>query len=169
MRQAIMNRLFLSILLLAFSGAVNAQADAKYLVNLKGIGLGSDYSDVIKAFGKPKTETTAEGDECRGGKIRTLVYDGMELELNEPSEPETEFYVHAMEITNAKRLPFGLKIGATQAAVKRKLGSPTAQETDDETGERVWYYSFDESDGPGTTNFYFKKGKLIRIFTMYMC
>src|SRR5687768_8204414 len=106
-----MKTLLLAIFLCAFAVVVNAQADAKYLVKLKGIGLGSDYSNVIKAFGKPKTEKTAEGDECRGGKIRTLVYDGLELELSEPSEPEAEYYVYSIEITNAKWLPFGIKIG----------------------------------------------------------
>jgi hypothetical protein len=152
-----------------FAAAVNAQADAKYLVKLKGIGLGSAYSDVIKAFGKPKTDTAAEGDECRGARIRTMVYDGLELELSESLEPEKEYYVYSIEITNAKWLPFGIKTGTTQAAVKRKLGNPTSQETDSETGERIWYYSFDESDGPGNTNFYFKNGKLVKVFSMYMC
>lgn len=74
-----------------------------------------------------------------------------------------------MEITSTKWLPFGIKVGATQAAVKRKLGRTKSQETDAETGQRVWYYSFDESDGPGNTNFYFKKGKRVKIFSMYMC
>jgi hypothetical protein len=153
-----------------FAVAGNAQADAKYLVKVKGIGLGSDYSEVIKSLGKPKTDTTAEGDECRGSRIRTLVYDGLKLELSESLEPDAQFYVHSIEITNAKWQPFGLKTGATQAAVKRKIGSTKSQETDSETGELVWYYSFDnESDGPGTTNFHFKGGKLVRIFSMYIC
>ncbi len=164
-----MKGLIFAIFLLSFAVAASGQEDAKYLVKVKGIGLGSEYSAVIKAFGKPKTETTAEGDECRGDKIRTLVFDGMQIELYEPSEPETKSSVFSMEITNAKWLPFGIKIGSTTAAVKRKLGNPTSQETDGDTGERVWYYSFDESDGPGNTNFHFKKGKLIRIFTMYIC
>jgi hypothetical protein len=165
-----MKSLILAIFLAALAGAVSAQADAKYLVKLKGIGLGSDQSDVTRAFGKPKTETTAEGDECRGSKIRTLVYDGMQIELWGSLEPETEYSIYSMEITNAKWLPLGIKVGATQVAVKRKLGNPASQETESETGERVWYYSFDnESDGPGNTNFYFKKGKLVRIFTQYLC
>jgi hypothetical protein len=164
-----MKSLFVGIFLITFALAASGQADAKYLVKLKGVGLGSGYSEVVKTLGKPKTETTADGDECRGGKIRTLVYDGMTLELSEPSEPETEYYVYSMEITTSKWPPFGIKIGATRAVVKRKLGNPTSQETDAETGELIWYYSFDQSDGPGNTNFYFKKGKLVRIFTMYMC
>ena len=84
-------------------------------------------------------------------------------------EPNAEFYVYSIEITNDKWKPFGIKTGATQAAVRRKMGSTKSQETDIETGELIWYYSFDESDGPGTTNFYIKGGKLVRIFSMYMC
>lgn len=162
-----MKSLILAIFLLSFAVAASGQADAKYLIKLKGIGLGSDYSEVIKALGKPKIETTAEGDECHGGKLRTLVYDGMTLELSEPSEPETEYYVVSMGISTAKWQPFGIKIGATQTAVKRKLGNPTSQETDADTGERIWY--FEESGGPSYTNFYFKNGKLIRIYTFYIC
>src|SRR5688500_12991121 len=129
-----MKTLLLAIFLFIFAAAAGAQVpkDAKYLVKLKGIGLGSDYSNVIKAFGKPKTETTAEGDECRGGKLRKLVYDGLELELSESSEPAAEYYVLSMDITNAKWLPFGLKIGATETAVKNKLGNPTSQESNSE-------------------------------------
>lgn len=82
-----MKSLILATFLLSFAVAASGQADAKYLVNLNGIGLGSDYSDVIKEFGKPKTETTLDGDECRGSKIRTMVYDGLKLELSEPSQP----------------------------------------------------------------------------------
>ncbi len=164
-----MKILIIAVFVFSFALAASGQSDARYLIKLKGIGLGSEYSAVNKAFGKAKTDTTAEGDECRGSRIRTLVYDGMELELSESLEPNTEYYVYSMEITDAKWLPFGIKIGATQAAVTRKLGNPTSQETDDETGELVWYYSFDDSDGPGNTNFYFKKGKLVKVFTMYMC
>lgn len=165
-----MKTLLLAIFLCAFAVTGNAQSDAKYLVKVKGIGLGTDHSDVIKSLGNPKTDTTAEGDECRGSRIRTLVYDGLELELSESLEPAAKFYVYSIEITNDKWQPFGIKTGATQAAVKRKMGSATSEETDSETGELIWYYSFDnELDGPGNTNFYFKGGKLVRIFSMYMC
>lgn len=165
-----MKTLLLAIFMFAFAAAGNAQADDKYLIKVKGVGLGTDHSDVITRLGKPKTDTNDEGDECRGSRIRTLVYDGLELELSESLEPAAKFYVYSIEITNDKWKPFGLKTGAAQAAVKLKMGRATSEETDSETGEAIWYYSFDnESDGPGTTNFYFKAGKLVRIFSMYMC
>jgi len=167
-----MKSLILTIFLCAFAGVAGAQTpkDAKYLITVKGVGLGASYAQVIKAFGKPKKDTTTNGDECRGGKQRLLEYDGISFDLYlYDDDANAQFNVGMIEITSAKWLASGLKVGAPLSAVTRKLGEPTSKEPGRLKREILRHYNFGESDGPGNTMLTFRNGKLFKITSFYIC
>lgn len=143
--------------------------DAKYLLNVKGVGLGASYVQVIKAFGKPKKEETTDGDECRGGKQRMMEYDGLSFTLYlYDDDANAQYNVGWIEITSAKWLASGLKVGSTLSAVTNKLGQPTSKEPG-RRREIHRNYNFAESDGPGNTMLTFRNGKLFKIQSFYIC
>jgi hypothetical protein len=75
--------------------------------------------------------------------------------------------VSSFEVTSAKYDVSGVKIGDTQVAVKRRFGTRSSEET--LSGQKAWYYEMAENN-PGSSNFYFRGGKVSKIQAGYeMC
>lgn len=157
-------RIFLiAVLVSLFTVAAHGQGSGeKYLLKVNGIGLGSYYAQVIRTFGKPLKETTGDGNECIGGKMRKLEYPGMTFELHQEFGKTKRFYVGSFEVTSARWNVSGLKAGSTAAAVKRKFGKAAEE-------GRSWLYEIAETEGPGSVNIYFRNGKVVRFETSYIC
>jgi hypothetical protein len=100
-------------------------------------------------------------DECIGDRTRMLTYPGMTVELDEQNG---SFHVYAFEITSPKYDVSGVKIGDAPATVQRRFG--TTKRTVENPGPR-WFYDMTD-EAPGGTNFYFRRGKLVRIQATYM-
>lgn len=147
--------------------SVTAFSQAKITGGLRvsGVGLSAPYKAVIAKFGKPVRETTRKGDECVGGRLRTVRYAGLSFDLTDSDGKN--FTVFSIEVTSARWNVSGAKIGDTQAAVKKRFGTRSSEETI--AGNRVWFYEMAE-ENPGSSNFYFRGGKVVKILTGYeMC
>lgn len=167
-----MRVLLVTILLSVFAVAAAGQGanEVKYRISVNGVGLGANYDQVTKVFGKPKKEETSAGDECRGGTQRLMEYDGVSFVLYRYDDgPKGQFNVDSIEIDSAKWPASGLKIGMSLSAVTRKLGEPTRKEPGRRYREILRHYSFEDSDSPGSTMLTFYKGKLAKISTHYIC
>ena len=130
---------------------------------VNGLGLGTPYKQIIAKFGKPTSDRINKVDECIGDRTRTLRYPGMMIELDEQNGA---FSAYSFEITSPKYDISGVKIGDTPATVQRRFG--TKKRTVENPGPR-WFYDMTD-EAPGGTNFYFRKGRLVKIsFTWLMC
>jgi hypothetical protein len=147
--------------ILLLSASAYAQVSLLDGPKVNGLGLGASYKQVIAKFGKPTADKINKVDECIGDRTRTLKYPGMLIELDEHSRT---FHVYSFEITSPKYDVWGVKIGDAQATVQNRFG--TRKRTVENPGPRWFYDMTDES--PGSTNFYFRSGKLVKIQATYM-
>jgi hypothetical protein len=147
--------------ILLFTASSFAQVSLLEGPKVNGIGLSSTYKQVIAKFGKPTSDRVDKVNECIGDRTRTLKYPGMTIELDEQSRV---FHVFSFEITSAKYDVSGVKIGDDVGVVQTRFG--TKKRTVENPGPRWFYDMTDES--PGSTNFYFRSGKLVKIQTTYM-
>lgn len=157
-------KIALSILLLAF--AASAQTSLRSGPTVNGLPLGATREQVIRKLGKPTSEKKGKADECVGGTEMTLQYPGLKFWLWDDAEKPGKFTVGQFEVTSAAWDVSGSRVGQTSAAVKKMFGSKFTSET--KSGRTIWYYEMDEDKGPGNTNFTFRNGKLVNIFTMYL-
>lgn len=156
----------LLLVLVIFLFAMPAHSQVSYVVKVNGVGLGTSYTEAIRNLGKPSKNVISDGDECIGGKLRTLTYPGLKLEFHQ--DGKGTFYVGSFEVTSARWEVSGVKIGLAGPAIKRKFGKAEPGDSDVK-GETVWMYGLTDEDGPGNLNFYFRNGKLVRISTFYIC
>ena len=162
-------KILLPLVVLLFALTAHAQQrPASTLVKINGVGLGASYAEVIKKIGKPSKDVTGEGDECVGGKLRTLTYPGLVFEFHQENDNPKKFYVGNFEVTSARWDVSGVKVGTASSVIKRKFGSPAINDGD-RPGEKTWIYSLTEEDGPGHLNFDVRKGLVVRISTFYIC
>ena len=144
---------------------VFAQTSLSGGLKVNGLGLGATYKSVVAKFGKPTTEKIQKGDECVPDRRKILTYPGLSFELIEGQK--NNFSVITFEVTSAKYDVSGVKVGDTQVAVNRRFGKRTMEDT--VSGQKVWYYEM-SSDNPGSSNFYFRGGKITKIQAGYeMC
>jgi hypothetical protein len=130
---------------------------------VNGLGLGTPYKQVIAKFGKPTADKINKMDECIGDRTRKLTYPGMTVELDEQSGT---FHVYAFEITSPVYDVSGVKIGDTTASIQKRFGVRGRTIENPKSGPQWFYEMTDES--PGSTNFYFRNGKLVKIQSTYM-
>jgi len=130
---------------------------------VNGLGLGTTYKQVIAKFGKPTADKINKMNECIGDRTRKLTYPGMTVELDEQSGT---FHVYAFEITSPIYDVSGAKIGDTTASVQKRFGVRGRTIENPKSGP-LWFYEMSE-EAPGSTNFYFRNGKLVRIQSTYM-
>lgn len=158
-------RIFLAIALTLLNATAFAQVSLKSGPKVNGIGLGATREQVIKKFGKP-VESKKQADECVGGTEMTLRYQGLVFSLwDDPDNPK-KFRVGAFEVTSGNWNVSGARIGQTRATIKKLFGRSSSQ--GDENGLPTWYYSMDEDEGPGNSNFSFRKGKLANITVIWL-
>ncbi len=156
------------ILILFFAVAAFSQVSSKSGATVNGIGLGSTREQVIGKLGKPLSEAKQDAGECVGGTEMTLKYPGLEVKLWEDVNDPKKFTVGFLEVTSGPWTVAGVKLGQTDNQIRRRFGRPNSQATDDETKLPVWYYEMDLEKGPGTTNFEFRNGKVVRIISLWM-
>lgn len=134
---------------------------AKLKVN--GVGLDSTYAQVVKALGKPVKNGAAKDEGCIGGLEKEVEFAGASFYfMDGDSKGGKTFEVKAFDVTSPKFVVSGLKVGDTELAVRRRLGSKFVKQ-DDESGAVVWSYEFPESGDPGSTSIYIKRGKIVKI------
>jgi hypothetical protein len=159
--------LLLAVLLLALSSAHSQTgAPAKKGLTVNGVGLGATYKEVVRKLGKPVRTLGGKADECIGGKKLSLHYAGLKLELFE--EGKNRFTVGSFDVTGTKWSISGVKVGASETAIRQRFGKSDTGGPDEDTGQPVWYYEIDEESGPGNSNFYFRNGKVVRISSYYL-
>lgn len=156
------------LLILLFAGTAFSQVSLKAGATVNGVGLGATREEVIRKLGKPVSETKQDAGECVGGTEMTLKYPGLEVKLWDDADDPKKFTVGFFEVTSGTWTVAGVKLGQTNDQIRGRFGRPNSQATDDETRLPVWYYEMDLKQGPGTTNFEFHAGKVVRIISMWM-
>ena len=155
-----MKLLFPLFILAALSVPVLSQTSIRDGLKVNGVALGTKYSDVVKKLGKPTRDiTNRKMDECIASRIRTLYYSGLKLEL---ADDEKKVYtVFSFEVTTANWNVSGAKIGDAQSEIQKLFGT-TGRTVQKETAGPLWMYEM-TNESPGSSNFFFKSGKLVRI------
>ncbi len=150
------------------SASVSAQAVNTAQIKVKGVGLDSTYAQVVRALGKPQTEEAAKDEGCIGAHEKSVEYAGVSFYfMDGDSKDGKTFEVKAFEVTAARHLVSGIKIGDTPSTVRKKYGRKHTVDTEREPGEIIWFYEMNDRYGPGTTAVVFKNGKVIRISSSY--
>lgn len=164
-------RIFIPIAVLAFAAVqVFGQAVNTAKLKINGtVGLDSTYAQVVKAFGKPSKETKPMAEECTGGHEKSVEYAGLTFYFMDGSSRSRKvFEVMSFEVSSSKFTVSGVKVGDSEAVVKRIFGRKFTVDTDAETGEKNWYYEIGEAEGPGMTTITFKNGRVVNIHSAYM-
>lgn len=149
-------------MVLVWASAIFGQVDPGKL-RFNGVGLDSTYGQVVKALGKPSSETKPRREECIGGREKTVKYPGASF-LFMDSGTKT-FKAMSFEVTSPKYVVSGIKVGDTQLTVRRVLGNSFTTET--VAGATTWAFEITDDDGPGWTHVTFKKGKVVSIASGY--
>ena len=163
-------RIFIPIAVLAFAAVqVFAQTVNTAKLKINGtIGFHSTYAQVVKAFGKPVKETKPMAEECAGGHEKSVKYAGLSLGfIDSISRNGKVLEVMSFDVSSPKFTVSGVKVGDSEAVVKRIFGRRFTVETDAAKGEKKWYYEIGEAEGPGMTTITFKKGRVVNIGSSY--
>src|SRR5689334_22863388 len=92
-------------------------------LRIKGVGLESTYAQVVAALGKPRSETKATREECIGGREKSVKYAGLSFYMMDgDSRNGKTFSVKGFEASSAEWVVSGVKVGDTEAAVRKVLG-----------------------------------------------
>jgi hypothetical protein len=133
------------------------------------VGLDSTYAQVVKALGKPASETKASMEQCTGGYEKTVEYAGAQFYfMNGTSRDGKTFEVESFIVNSPKWTVSGVKVGDSEAVVKRKFGGRFTVGKDPETGARMLTYEMGERSGPGQTTVTFKNGKVTKISSTFL-
>lgn len=155
-------------ILLIFAATAYSQVSLSQGPKVNGLGLGATRTDVVRKLGKPVSETKRDAGECIGGTEMTLRYPGLKFVLWDDPDDARKFTVGEFEVTSAKWDVSGARVGHASAGVKKLFGTRSAEEK--QAGLPVWFYYMDESISPGSTNFHFRNGKVVRIVSLWqMC
>jgi hypothetical protein len=149
---------------------LHAQAVSPAKLKINGlIGLGSTYAQVVKALGRPASETKASLEQCTGRHEKTAQYSGaMFYFMSSLSSDGKTFEVETFIVSSPKYSVSGVKVGDTEAVVRAKFGRRYTVGKDPESGARMWTYEMSERDGPGQTLVTFRNGKVARISSAFL-
>ena len=133
-------------------------------LTVNGVALGIKQQDIIKKLGKPiRTVTNKQIDQCVGGNMRTLTYPGLKLELDNAGTGE--YTLHSIEATSGDWDLSGVRLGGTMASVQKRFGT-RGRHVEKHGREIYWLYEMSE-ENPGSSNFFFRDGKLFKIQSVY--
>ena len=157
-----------------FSAAALAQRGDPARIKINNtVGLDSTYAQVVKLLGKPRKESSPKREECTGGREKTANYDGLTFYFMDGTKPAPrgrgarEFLVMSFNVTSPRVIVSGVKLGDSEAVVRRRYGKPHSVDTDSATPETTWTYEIGENQGPGQTSVTFRNGKVIAIGSSY--
>lgn len=129
---------------------------------IKGVGLDSSEAAIKRALGQPASRKLKRlvDDGCTDYQATvSLVYSGISFELYGGANGR-DARVRSFEITGATHMKaMGFPIGSSEKQVQAKFRTKLPADTIE--GSRVLTYTIDE-DGV-YANFYFRRGKLVRI------
>ena len=146
------------LLTVCFTLSVSAQDEVDARIN--GIGAETSYYAVIKKIGKPLRVSKDGYDECGGGFLKTLYYEGFEIKFLS-DEKKRDYTVTSMTLISPKwSIAPGVTIGADKKDVRARYGKESSVSVV-ESGEELFSYTAKTSfDG---VFFYFRNNKLIRV------
>jgi hypothetical protein len=125
-------------------------------LKVKGIGVGTSYSTVLKKLGKPLSSKKHGSFPCdNGNSMLTLRYSGLVIKLIQDNN--NQYFVASMEVTSPKWAASGIKIGASIREVQKRFGQNN--NLSKERGlENLQYFN-----GDGYADFYFRNNKLTKV------
>jgi hypothetical protein len=108
-------------------------------------------------------------EECTGGHEKSVEYAGLTFYFMDGSSRSRKvFEVMSFDVSSSKFTVSGVKVGDSEAVVKRIFGRRFTVDTDAAKGEKTWHYEIGEKEGPGWTTVTFKNGKVVNIGSAYM-
>ncbi|HLA96605.1 MAG TPA: hypothetical protein VK612_12855 [Pyrinomonadaceae bacterium] len=135
-------------------------------VKVRGVGLNSTYAQVVKALGRPVKDGKPTEEGCIGAHEKNVEFAGASFYfMDGDSKNGKTFEAKAFDVTSAKYVVSGVKVGDAEAVVRRVFGRKYTVKTDD--GVKSWSYEMDPHLGPGWTTFEFKNGKIVKISSSY--
>ena len=159
-------KLILPLTLLLVSVSAMSQTSLITGPKVNGLALGDSREDVLRWMGKPTSQSKKKADECVGGTEMTITYPGLKFVLwDDPQNPK-KFTIGRFEVTSSKWNVSGARVGQTSSAIRKLFGTRGVEQKD--RGETVWYYEMDEHISPGDTTFYFRGGKVTKIYAMWL-
>lgn len=148
--------------------AYSQQTETKsLLIKVNDVALGTRHKAVLKKLGKPIRDVIGEINECNDSRSREMSYPGLKLLLYEETPRSGVFSVGEIEITSRRWNVSGIQIGADKRAISKRFGKAYSEGPGEGAGEITSYYAISDADGPGMTNFHFRKGRLIGVYTAY--
>ncbi|MCF2145855.1 hypothetical protein IQ276_005140 [Desmonostoc muscorum LEGE 12446] len=131
-------------------------------LGIGGVKLSMSEAQVRKILGKPVKVENAFVPAI--GKVRTLKYPGITVDLAEDAQPG-KFTVYQIKTTSSKYSTIDkVKVGDTQTKVIRTYGK--TEITQDGKVTNLNYIV--EEPSPGGLNFTIQKGKVTEIFCFYL-
>ena len=153
-----MKRLAVAVLLLLLGLPVAAFA-GEIDLRIKGVGLGTPQSIVLRRFGKPLQSERSEVDPCGGDVTTTRRYNGLVIQLLGDGTGRN-FTVVSIDLTSPKwTVASGIRVGADARRVRAKFGAPLEKKM--ESGLEIWSYVNKGNDG--FAGLYFRRGKLVKV------
>ncbi|WP_138499390.1 hypothetical protein [Nostoc sp. PA-18-2419] len=131
-------------------------------LGISGVKLSLSEAQVRKILGKP---VKVENNFVPAiGKVRTLKYSGITVDLAEDAQPG-KFTVYQIKTTSSKYSTIDkVKVGDTQSTVIKTYGK--TEITQDGKFSKLNYIV--EEPSPGGLNFTVEKGKITEIFCFYL-
>jgi hypothetical protein len=161
-------KLILASALVFAAAPVFAQTVNPAKVKINGVGLDSSYAQVVKALGKPASETKPVEEACIGAHEKYVKYAGLHLYfMDGDSRSGKTFEVKNFQVKSPKWVVSGVKVGDTEAVVRSKFGRRFTVGTDPESRQKMWTYEMNDQDGPGWTTVTFKNGRVTSISSAF--
>jgi hypothetical protein len=128
-------------------------------LRIKGVGLGTPQSIILRRLGKPLQIKKGKFDPCGGDVTVTRRYSGLVIELLGDGN-ERNFTVVSIELTSSKwSVARGIRVGAEAKDVIKKFGEPLEKVM--KSGLERWSYVNKGNDG--FAGFYFRNNKLVKV------
>ncbi len=128
--------------------------EKKWDPSVQGVKLGSQYQEVISAFGKPQSRKDRE-------KKFILTYDGLIIEIDRANKGS--LWVSSIEITSSKwEISPKIQVGMLKNDVEKILGTPLHEEERQDGKVWVWWWH----GSPKFDSLFsvtFEKGKAVKI------
>lgn len=156
-----MKQLLFSVVL-ALSWLPTTSLAGEVDLKIKGVGLDTSYSTVIRQLGKPlrKQQRKSLDDPCFDSPVTfmTLRYSGLIIGLLGDGNGRN-FKVTSIEVTSSKwSVASEISVGADVKDVRARFGQPSR--TEKESGLQLLHYVH---KGDGGATFYFRANKLVKV------
>ncbi len=150
-----MKHFLLSVLFVSLTLPLTVFAETIDL-KVKGVGVGTSYSTVLKKLGRPLSNKKGGSFPCdQGNPMLNLRYSGLVIKLIQDSN--NQYFVASMEVSSPKWIASGITIGASIREVQERFGQNN--NLSKKKGLENLPYFIEDS----YANFYFRNKKLIKV------